>query len=413
MAGALSLGMRRLLVPRWLLALGAFAAVASIGAVAVALRRTPPVDWRHAIAVTLSPHAEAGRLVQPLPDGGRVELTLDAEVQRAAERLLGEADPIQGAAVMVSVEDGRVIALAGRHRAAPAINDVRLATSAWAPAASVFKLVTSAALLGEGVTPATRVCYHGGVHSVEADNLEDHPELDGRCKSLGYGLAKSQNAILARLAHDHLDPVKLERTARALGFGEPPAFELPTTASTLALPSDPLEFARVAAGFWNSNLSALHGALLAATIARGGEMPSLHIVDRVVDGSGRPQALPARAAPHRAIPADIAEELGRMMVGTTEWGSANRAFRDRATGRRRLEGVRVAGKTGTLTGHDDSGLAYSWFVGFAPADHPQVAFAVLLGRADEADVRAAEVARALLATWMTAGDRAPAFVATR
>ena len=102
-----------------------------------------------------------------------------------------------------------------------------------------------------------------------------------------------------------------------------------------------------------------------------------------------------------------------MMVGTTEWGSANRAFRDRATGRRRLAGVRVAGKTGTLTAHDESGLAYSWFVGFAPADHPQVAFAVLLGRADEADVRAAEVARALLATWMTSGDRAPAFVAAR
>ena len=79
---------------------------------------------------------------------------------------------------MLSVADGRVLALAGRHRAAPATNDARLATSAWAPAASVFKLVTSAALLGEGVTPATRVCYHGGVHSVEADNLEDHPELD-------------------------------------------------------------------------------------------------------------------------------------------------------------------------------------------------------------------------------------------
>jgi cell division protein FtsI/penicillin-binding protein 2 len=405
--------MRRLLVPRWLLALGAFAAVASIGAVAVALRRTAPVDWRRVLVTSLAPHADGARLVQSLPDGGRVELTLDAELQHAAERLLGEADPIQGAAVIVGVDDGRVLALAGRHRDAPATNDVRLATSAWAPAASVFKLVTSAALLGEGVTPATRVCYHGGVHSVEADNLEDHPELDSRCKSLGYGLAKSQNAILARLAHDYLDPVKLERAARALGFGEAPAFELPTTASTLALPSDPLAFARVAAGFWNTNLSALHGALMAATIARGGEMPALHLVDRVVDGSGRAQPLPPHAAPRRAMAPATAEALARMMVGTTEWGSANRAFRDRATGRRRLGGVRVAGKTGTLTGHDDSGLAYSWFVGFAPAEHPRVAVAVLLGRADEADVRAAEVARALLATWLTSGDRAPAFVAAR
>jgi cell division protein FtsI/penicillin-binding protein 2 len=215
------------------------------------------------------------------------------------------------------------------------------------------------------------------------------------------------------LAHDHLDPVKLERAARALGWGEPTPFELPTTASTLALPSDPLAFARVAAGFWNSNLSALHGARMAATIARGGEMPELHIVERVFDGNGREVPLPAHAAPHRVLPAYSAEELGRMMVGTTEWGSANRAFRDRSTGRRRLAGVRVAGKTGTLTGHDESGLAYSWFVGFAPADHPQVAFAVLLGRADEADIRAAEVARALLATWMTSGDHAPAFVAAK
>jgi peptidoglycan glycosyltransferase len=405
--------MRRLLVPRWLIALAAFAAVASIGAVAVALRTHPPVDWRRVLATSLAPRADGGRLVQPLADGGRVELTLDAELQHAAERLLGEADPVQGAAVVLAVDDGRVLALAGRHRNAPQANDVRLATNAWAPAASVFKLVTSAALLAEGVTPATRVCYHGGVHSVEADNLEDHPELDGRCKSLGYGLAKSQNAILARLAHDHLDPIKLERAARALGFGEAPLFELPTSASTLSLPSDPLAFARVAAGFWNTNLSALHGALLAATIARGGETPSLHLVDRVVDGGGRVQPLPARAAAHRAIAPSTAEALAQMMVGTTEWGSANRAFRDSSTGRRRLAGVRVAGKTGTLTGKDADGLAYSWFVGFAPADHPQIAFAVLLGRADEADVRAAEVARALLATWMTSGDHAPAFVAAR
>jgi penicillin-binding protein A len=403
----------RLLVPRWMMALGAFAAVASLGAVAVALRRTAPIDWRHALAVSLAPRADGNRMVQPLADGGRVELTLDAEMQRAAERLLGEADPIQGAAVVVAVDDGRVLALAGRHRESPSTNDARLATSAWAPAASVFKLVTTAALLSEGVTPTTRVCYHGGVHSVEADNLEDHPELDGRCKTLGYGLAKSQNAILARLAHDHLDPVKLERAARALGFGEAPEFELPTTASTLSLPSDPLAFARVAAGFWNTNLSPLHCALLAATIARGGETPPLHLVDRVVDGGGRVQPLPARAAVHRAISPSTAESLAHMMVGTTEWGSANRAFRDSSTGRRRLAGVRVAGKTGTLTGKDPGGLAYSWFVGFAPANHPQVAFAVLLGRADEADVRAAEVARALLATWMTSGERAPAFVAAR
>ena len=114
----------RLLVPRWVIALGAFAVMASVGAVAVALRRTPPADWRHAIATSFTPRAEGSHMVEPLSDGGRVELTLDAEMQHAAERLLDEADPIQGAAVLVSVDDGRVLALAGRHRNAPQTNDV-------------------------------------------------------------------------------------------------------------------------------------------------------------------------------------------------------------------------------------------------------------------------------------------------
>jgi peptidoglycan glycosyltransferase len=396
--------MRFVRVPRRLSAIATIVVIACIVPASLALRSKPPVDWRAAL-VSMQPRTEAGRLVQPLADGGRVELTLIPELQNAAERLVAEADPIQGAAVMVSVADGRVLALAGRNRASAA-NDPSLATTAWAPAASVFKLITTAALLDAGLRPDTRVCYHGGVHSVEADNLEDHPAADGRCKSLGYGLAKSQNAIIARLAHDYLDAPALERTARAFGFGAAPAFDLPTAASTLSLPADDLGFARTAAGFWNSKLSPLHGALVAATIARGGEAIDPRLVERVVDGNGRVVQIPAAAAPHRALDADTARQLGQMMIGTTEWGSATRAFRDPSTHRRRLAGVRVAGKTGTLTGKNPA-LAYSWFVGFAPADKPEVAFAVLLGRADEADIRAAEVARALLATWLTTESVSP------
>src|SRR5437899_2880394 len=76
--------------------------------------------------------------------GSRVALSLGAERLRAAERPLGESEPVQGAAFIVSVDDGRVLAMAGRHRATPAANDVKLATSPWAPAAFVFKMVTTA-----------------------------------------------------------------------------------------------------------------------------------------------------------------------------------------------------------------------------------------------------------------------------
>jgi len=378
--------------------------LAGLGAVALALRSGPrkPVDWRTQL---LQPrlHEEAGRLVQPLDGGGRAELTLSPDVQRAAERLLGEADAVLGAAVVLDVQSGRVLALAGRARALPERNDAGLALTTWAPAASVFKLVTSAALVDAGVRPDEKVCYHAGTHSVEADNLEDHPELDGRCRSFAYGVAKSQNAIIGRLAHDHLTPQTLDRTARALGFGAAPGFELPVAPSELATPEEPLAFARVAAGFWSSRITPLHGALLAATIARDGETPGARLIERLTDGNGRPMTLPpsgvTRRAPYQAIAPSTAHALKRMMLGTTEWGSASRAFHDPDTHRRALGRVRVAGKTGSLS---DKSLAYSWFVGFAPVEAPQIAFAILLGRDDEDDPKAAEVGRALVASWLTA-----------
>src|SRR5262249_13354924 len=217
-------------------------AVACVGAVAVGLRSTPPhpVDWRAPLTTPTWRASDGGKVVQSLGDGGRIELTLAPGLQRAAVELLAGADPIKGAVIVVSVDDGRVLALAGRDAANPGANATELATTAWAPAASVFKLVTTAALLDVGLTPDARVCYHAGKSSVEHDNLVDHPELDGRCKSLGYGLARSQNAIIGRLAHDYLDSASLIRSARKLGFGERIAFDLPVQPSPFAMPTDSL-----------------------------------------------------------------------------------------------------------------------------------------------------------------------------
>jgi penicillin-binding protein A len=356
------------------------------------------------------PREEAGRLVQPLDGGGRIELTLEPPLQKLAAQLLANADPERGAAVLVSVESGRVLALAGRARAQPERNDASLALTAWAPAASVFKLVTAAALLEEGVPPGERVCYHGGLHSLEDDNLDEHAG-DRTCKSFAFGLERSQNAVIGRLAFDYLDPRRLERKARALGFGAAPELELPAATSELSVPGEPLAFARMAAGFWHTTLSPLHGAWLAATIARGGETVPLHLVERVVDEEGetlRPSLAPVR----RAIAEPEARALAEMMIGTTERGTARVAFHDRRTRKRALGRVLVAGKTGSLN-RAAPFLAYSWFVGFAPAERPEVAVAVLLGHDEEGRVKAAEVARELLAGWLAAPRTQPLVAARR
>jgi cell division protein FtsI/penicillin-binding protein 2 len=182
--------------------------------------------------------------------------------------------------------------------------------------------------------------------------------------------------------------------------------------SEVEIPHDPLEFARAAAGFWHSSLSALHGALLAATIANHGEMPAARLIEKAVDAQGAPVRLP-KTASHRVLDRAVAEQVGKMMQLTTTMGTARRSFRDHQ-GRPTLP-VEVAGKTGTLFYRgrpsdpslpnaavlpEGSQLGYSWFVGFAPVDQPKIAFAVLLGNPLPWQVRAHTVARQLISDYL-------------
>jgi peptidoglycan glycosyltransferase len=368
------------------------------------------------------------QFVAQLAGGGLAELTLVPALQDAALEVLTTYDIPFGAAVAISVPDGRVLALAARSSVDPALGPEDLAVRAWAPAASVFKVVAASALLSDAhLTSATRVCYHGGISEVLADNLLDLPLLDRRCDSLGYGIGKSQNAIIAKLASRYLDPQALLTMATAFGFGAPIAFDAPVEASAIDVPADPLEFARAAAGFWHSSLSPLHGALLAATVANDGQMLSPRLIERAFDDEGRALPLPARPA-HRVLDAGVAQEVRQMMSMTTRMGTARSAFHDRR-GRPYLP-VTVAGKTGSLSYRgeptdprlpamdltEDPYLAYNWFIGYAPADHPRIAFAVVIGNRAAWRIKATFVARRMIAEYLAAGGEpriAPKIVAAR
>ena len=354
------------------------------------------------------------RYVADLAEGGRAELTLDPQLQQSTESLLRAFQIPFGAAVVVSVPDGRVLAMVGQSAADPRLGPAELALRAWAPAASVFKVISAAALVENGVMGSTRTCYHGGVSSILADNLLDLPAIDRRCDTLAFGLGKSQNAIIAKLATRHLTAGDLARVGHSFGFDEAIPFDLPIEPSHLDVPGDDLEFARTAAGFWHSTLSPMHGALLAAAIANRGQMPAPMLIDRAVDRDGRPIAQPV-ATPRHVVGAAAAREVGRMMELTTRIGTAKGTFRDKRG--RRLLPVEVAGKTGTLSAETDRGyVGYSWFVGYAPAEHPAIAFAVVLGNNPNWRIKATYVGRHIVGEYvsMTRGDRpAPRLLAAR
>lgn len=336
--------------------------------------------------------------VADLSDGGQAELTLDPRLQASTDDVLRAFQIPYAGAVVVSIPDGRVLAMVGRSAADPRLGPADLALRPWAPSASVFKVVSATALVESGVSGATRICYHGGVSSVLLDNLVDIPAIDKSCATLAYGIGKSQNAIVAKLVTEHLTAQDLEREGRNFGFGEIIPFELPVEPSHLDVPTDRLELARASAGFWHSTLSPMHGALLAATIANHGEMPAPTLIERAVDRTGRLEQLPVASPRHVADPA-AASDVGRMMELTTRIGTAKGTFRNKR-GQRYLP-IEVAGKTGTLNAETDHGpIGYSWFVGYAPADHPTIAFAVVLGNAPNWRIKATYVGRHIVAEYL-------------
>ncbi len=182
-----------------------------------------------------------------LAGGRRAILTLDPALQRTAEKTLTSAKAPVGAIVLTAV-DGRILAIAGRRADSPkggkaGSPDWSLTTTAWAPAASIFKIVTAAALVEAGVEPRDKVCFHGGVRSVTASNLTP-AKNDDRCEDLGFAVAYSQNAIIAKLAHEHLTGATLDTAAGRLGIdGALAGFALTGVAGEVNVPDDDLEMA--------------------------------------------------------------------------------------------------------------------------------------------------------------------------
>lgn len=331
-----------------------------------------------------------------LPNRRRARLTLDPAIQKRAIEVLKRARPVDGAVVVMGI-DGKVLALAGVHGDKPDDVDYQLPVSVWAPAASVFKLVTAAALLESGVKTKTEVCFRGGVRSVERSHLHDDHSKGASCGDLSLGIAKSQNAIIANLAHNHLDKRELTAAARQLGFGSEATltadFAIDVEANRITVPDDDLERARVAAGFWSTELSPLGGALVASAIATGGVARSPRIVEAVIDSTDEIPVLPGPTT--RVLPESVAAALTRMMTRVCASGTARKGFHDRK-GRPFLDGVDVAGKTGSLSVQQPRYRGYSWFVGFAPADNPRVVISVLLANPETWRLKAHTAARLIL-----------------
>ena len=350
----------------------------------------------------LSHRLRAGRHVAQLREGRTAELTLDAGLQAHVEEILKRYEVPYGALMAVEPRSGRVLAYVSHSSADPTVGD--LVRDAAPPAASVFKVVTAAALLDAGVGPKRKVCYSGGMSSIQLGDLVDRPR-DHRCVTLSEALGKSANSVFAKLAVRHLDRPTLSRYASAFGFGHSLPFDVPTERSAIDVPGERLEFARTAAGFWHSHLSPFHGALLAATVANRGAMPRPSLVQQVTNRDGDVLHKFKAEEFRQVIPQGTARRLAQMMRTTVESGTAHGAFFD-DHGLAFLPGIEVAAKTGSLSSERPY-RGYSWWVGFAPVDRPRIALSALVVNSPKWRIKSSYVAREALRKYLVVDHPQP------
>lgn len=348
--------------------------------------------------------------------GGGVVLTLSPALQQAAASALGDR---KGAVVALDAKTGAVLALYSSPSYDPnslaafdtgAVDEAykalladpsepltnrAVAGSRYAPG-STFKILTSIALMENGVAnPDTRL--DSPVSTVlpgtqtTVSNIESSTCGDGQ-PTLAEAFARSCNTTFL-LASQSLTRDQLVSVADRFGFGRPVSIPLAVTPSVFPETTDAAQLAMSSIGQFSVQATPMQMARIAQAIANDGKMMKPYLVSQVVDADLQVQSEASPVLDSQPVSADIANKVTEMMKAVVDqpYGTGTEMT---------IPGVPVAAKTGTAeTGVD--GFANAWAVGFAPADDPQIAFAVLVegDRSDPAPhggAVAGPVARALL-----------------
>ena len=301
--------------------------------------------------------------------------TVEPLLQEKIKKFLKDQRVPYGVFVAIDPFNGKVLALVEQSRYSPRAKG--WAERATYPSASVFKLVTAAAALEEKkASPDTMISFHGGLYRLKRNNWEDNPDRDIRKISLTEALAKSANVPFAKVANRWLDNTTLLNYANAFGFNRPIPFEIPLQSSHAAIPEARKDLAYAAAGFGDTEMSPVHGALIASAIGNGGDLIVPHLVDHIVDQEGKEVYSPKTEIMGHVVSQGTTSLLKEMMSQTIISGTSRRAFR-RVHRTAVLRDITIGGKTGSLSGNDPPGK-YSWFVGMAPLEKPEIAVAALV-----------------------------------
>ncbi|RKQ33125.1 peptidoglycan D,D-transpeptidase FtsI family protein [Kocuria tytonis] len=330
------------------------------------------------------------------PKGASVELTLDPELQQVAYDALGghngsivAVDPRTGevkamvsrksydANTMSSHDTDKVVAAAKDLNSDPDKPLVNRAIGGdlYAPG-STFKLIDTVAALESGKYTTDSTLDNPGELPLPDTNVTLPNYRQGGCSArtrvnLQFALEQSCNTPFAQIAMD-LGQDRLRQTAQNFGYGQELSLPLQVTPSVFPEDMNQAQVALSSIGQYDVRTTPLQVAMASAAIANDGVMmkPSLVKNVRSSDLSVIDQFKAEQL--RRSTDAETAHTVKDLMTSVVDNGIASGAA---------VPGVKVAGKTGTAEIGKD-GLNDSWFTGFAPADDPQLAVAVVVEDVD-------------------------------
>ncbi len=371
------------------------------------------------------------RLLREIPErpGNSVVMTIDLDLQRVAEDAIGERS---GALIAIDPNTGYILAMASHPAFDPNIFAGGISSSAWRelttdpshplenrvtqgiyPPGSTFKVVDSiAGLMDRTMTTSTSYYCPGGIW---------FGNREYRCwRKQGHGNVALHRAIVESCdvffydVGQRLGVDRIAAWAHALGFGKKTGIELDNE-KTGTIPSTewkehrfherwyPAETLSVAIGQGYVAVTPIQLAELAAEVANGGTLYKPQFVKQIdaLDGTVVKTFPPVVESETRIDPQMLEEVRSAMAdVVNASDGTGHAA---------RIDGIEVAGKTGTAqvvkeaqgartkeTALPDKYRDHGWFMAFAPVDHPKIAIACIIEHSGHGGSSAGPVVKAVM-----------------
>jgi penicillin-binding protein 2 len=374
----------------------------------------------------------------PYNEGRRVQLTIDRDLQRAAEEGFKGAG-FNGAAVVMDPRTGEVLAFTSRPGYDPndfaagidrvtwaSLNTDRLkplqnrAIQGLYSPGSIFKIVVAVAAIEEGaITPDFRVSCGGGAtfygRFFHCWKKGGHGSVD-----LRRAMEQSCNVYYYTLGN-MIGVDKIHKWATLLGLGEKSGIDLPNEIEGL-VPSTEWKRRRhnekwyagetisVAIGQGQVSITPVSLAVMMSTVANGGARWIPRLLKAVDEGNGwKPVPPPAPKSRVQLKPETIKALHDGLFLVVNGAGTGGRA---------RIEGRDVSGKTGTAqvisltggkqaAGRTDRDLRdHGWFVFFAPRDNPEIA-GVVFTEHSEHGYNSAPIAKYVMETYFNKKEGKP------